>query len=186
MLKINWMYGYANSPDILIEEDLAVSPREDLVFLHKNGVWVSVQDNGVVQYFAHNGSDKNNGGYGGAIFTITDEEGNKRNLAGPWSSRASVVNMNFENEIGPITEVSILGRDGYVRRVGMLVSEVEKRMREQEDTKNLHLVREIRGGEREKSTYYVSTSNTDLVKPDGSRFSWTEADEIQLEEFNAN
>lgn len=64
------------------------------------------RETGHVSFFAHSGSDRNEGGFGGSEYEITMLDGTKKVLRGPWSSRAGAMNMKG---FGPCVDVSLRG-----------------------------------------------------------------------------
>lgn len=52
------------------------------------------EDDAIVNGFIHNGSDNDNGGYGGQSFELTMQDGSHRVITGPWSGRPSVHAVN--------------------------------------------------------------------------------------------
>lgn len=88
MFKIDWMENYGNSPVILVYIDEL--PEVEYEYLGGR-MWAGEKD-GFVSYFSHDGSDNNNGGYGGAVFERKLIDGTTRTFVGPWSSRVGVVN----------------------------------------------------------------------------------------------
>ena len=52
------------------------------------------EDTAIVSGFMHDGSNRDNGGYGSRAFEITMQNGSHKVLVGPWSSRPSVHMMN--------------------------------------------------------------------------------------------
>lgn len=92
-LSVNWMEKYGNCPYFVLEASKDLIPQlKSCEMSFHNGMWVHVAPNGFVRYFAHSGSDRNEGGYGGAAFTFL-HNGQEKTLYGPWSSRAGCVNQ---------------------------------------------------------------------------------------------
>lgn len=99
MIEINWMNGWSGYPEIIVEDELDLLPMESLDFTEvTQGVWLHTQKNGLVRYFSHSGSDRNEGGFGGRIITGR-VKGVERVWCGPWSSRASYINTMCEPKI---------------------------------------------------------------------------------------
>lgn len=97
--KVNWGEGYANSPslDILVDK---MPDLNDLRHRRKGNLYYAELD-GYVDFFSYTSPDR---GFGGRTFNITMENGEKKALHGPWSSRASVMNsVGF----GPCIDVGI-------------------------------------------------------------------------------
>lgn len=90
MIEVDWMLQYGNSPTITLRLDHEIP---DVFHFNQIGerTWVAETD-GFISYFAHDGSANNNGGYGGAVRTVTMSDGSIREFIGPWSSRIGVVN----------------------------------------------------------------------------------------------
>ncbi len=68
------------------------------------------QDGAIIDAFMHDGSARDNGGYGGDAFELTMNDGSHRVLVGPWSSRPSVHSVNSGISF---TEVRVNGRLAY-------------------------------------------------------------------------
>jgi len=68
------------------------------------------QDGAIIDAFMHDGSTRDNGGYGGDAFELTMNDGSHRVLVGPWSSRPSVHGVNSGISF---TEVRVNGRLAY-------------------------------------------------------------------------
>ena len=68
------------------------------------------QDGAIIDAFMHDGSTRDNGGYGGDAFELTMNDGSHRVLVGPWSSRPSVHSVNSGISF---TEVRVNGRLAY-------------------------------------------------------------------------
>lgn len=102
-IEIQWMLAYANSPDIILlgdkEEELSwlrTDLYDELPILGNSSkhIYYANHPSGFVHYFTHSGREGvDEGGFGGATFTTTLRSGQTKHLRGPWSSRASVVNM---------------------------------------------------------------------------------------------
>lgn len=107
-IDVDWMEGWGNTPRIKLRgpiEDGSVRRAHFEASLWKQyrlqdgkSLWVTTHPNGFVRYLSHSGRDVDEGGFGGAVFNIHDERGNPRQLRGPWSSRATCVNMVVEPE----------------------------------------------------------------------------------------
>ena len=97
--KINWYEESDNSPtfELLIDK---FPDRNLLRYQEKNGIYYAELE-GFVSFFSYSGPDK---GFGGRKFPITMMDGSKKELIGPWSSRAGAVNsIGF----GPCVDASI-------------------------------------------------------------------------------
>ncbi len=159
MLKIDWMESFGNDPRIYIEEDLDIHATNECEFTFKNGMWYHIQKNGIVQYLAHTGQNRNEGGFGGASFTIL-HNGEPLTLRGPWSGRASYLNMSLPAN----QQVADIYIDNGHRRVytGMLISELVKRW-----DKPAYLLRKKSDGEAGGVTASLATDC--ILKRDGVR-----------------
>lgn len=162
MIRINWLEGFGNLPTFTLEESLDLLPREECEFQFKNGIWWHIQDNGLVRYYAHSGADKNEGGFGGAVFEIR-HKGQQKMLKGPWSSRASYLNTLLPAN-KQVAEINLNNGKSTNTHIGILVSELIDRWESQE----AYLLRSIT--EREKGSYTASLAADCIRKPDGMRF----------------
>jgi len=98
--KINWRLGWNTGPQL---EILVDKIPKDLHYQYKDGMFFGEKD-GYVSFFAHNGGDENQKGYGGRVFSIVMKDGTRKDLKGPWSGRSGVTNkLGFT----PCVEVSI-------------------------------------------------------------------------------
>ena len=68
------------------------------------------QDGAIIDAFMHDGTARDNGGYGGDAFELTMNDGSHRVLVGPWSSRSSVHSVNSGISF---TEVLVNGMHAY-------------------------------------------------------------------------
>jgi hypothetical protein len=89
--KIDWMEGYANDPSIYVL--LKNIPNlDELRYRERNNCYFAEKD-GYVNFFHYVKPDR---GFGGREFPIIMEDGTKKILKGPWSSRAGCMNrMGF-------------------------------------------------------------------------------------------
>lgn len=162
MLKIDWMLGYGNLPRICVEDSLDLLPREECRFTFKEGMWYHIQKNGLVRYLAHSGLDKNEGGFGGSLIDILDEDGNPKTLKGPWSSRASYLNTLLPAD-QQIADIKLYNGRSRIH-VGILVSELVKLW-----DVNAYLLREQRAKGLEQGSFTASLANDCILKPNGAR-----------------
>ena len=70
----------------------------------------TTQDGAIIYAFMHDGSTRDNGGYGSGAFELTMNDGSYRVLVGPWSSRSSVHSVNSGISF---TEVLVNGMHAY-------------------------------------------------------------------------
>lgn len=112
-LDVRWYTQYANTPDLVLVKGDDEMPYFDGALWRRladinttqpyrrpqSSIFVAYHPNGLVKYFAHSGREGvNEGGYGGAIFSIDLEDVGLVRLVGPWSSRAACVNMHLPAE----------------------------------------------------------------------------------------
>jgi hypothetical protein len=165
MLRIEWMEGYHNLPNIVLEEALDLEPLEESEFTFKDGLWYHIQANGLVQYFAHTGEDVNQGGFGGRLFTIL-HNGEPKVLKGPWSSRAACVDRVQDQRV---MDIRLDNGKGYPRYCGILVDEVIKRW----DQPAFLLRRKVTKPDvmfgLEQGPFTASLANDCILKPSGMR-----------------
>lgn len=95
--RVEYNEKWANPPGLKIsatkeEEDTFNVIREGLRYREiRPGLYIGRNEPfGLVNFFAHVPEDEF--GYGGAVFNITMEDGEKRSIKGPWSSRAGCFN----------------------------------------------------------------------------------------------
>ncbi len=163
MLNINWREGYTNNPTILIEDNLDLLPREECEFIQVEGMFYHIQKNGLVRYFAHDGSDRNMGGFGGSIFTIL-HNGKEKELKGPWSGRASFLNM-FLSEEEQTADISVFNGRSYMS-VGILISELSKLW-----DQDAYLLRSLNKEKNcEHGAVTASLAKNCILKPDRTRY----------------
>lgn len=122
-MRIDWMDKYANCPEIEIllsctYESLKVS--EGLWSKHPVwGLWITEHADGWASKFAHTGSDGNEGGFGGASYTIKLKDGSTKVLRGPWSSGCYAAN---QLGYGPYTSVNIQHIGGILLKTDIVVA----------------------------------------------------------------
>lgn len=106
-IDVNWMESYGNTPRIKLRGPIEDRGVRKALFgagiwkqypVSGTSLWVLTHPNGFVEYLAHSGRDVDEGGFGGAVFTVYVEGGHKKELRGPWSSRATCVNMVLPSE----------------------------------------------------------------------------------------
>lgn len=161
MLKIEWMMGYGNLPHFILEETLALTPREESEYEFIDGLWYHIQKNGIVRYFAHSGFDRNEGGYGGAAFTFL-HNGEKKRLVGPWSSRASALNMRLPAD-KQVVDIRLDNGSQYPTNCGILVSELVERW----DSDEAYLLRALNRYDGEHGAITASLAPDRILKPNG-------------------
>lgn len=98
--KIHKLEGYANPPKLQILVD-RLAHLEEFRFRAKDlgsGETAYLAElNGQVEFFLHN--PRRETGFGGSVFHIVMEDGSKRDVKGPWSSRAGVMGPLFGLEL---------------------------------------------------------------------------------------
>ena len=172
MIKIDWMLGYANLPRIILEDQLDFMPREECEFEFKDGMWWHIQENGLVRYMAHSGLDKNEGGFGGAVFTIRHND-ELKTLKGPWSSRAAWLNTLLPED-KQVADVILDNGKQYRSSCGVLVSELANRW----DT-DAYLLRALNTKEGpEQGSFTASMAPDCILKPDGQRIDVAQSYEV--------
>jgi hypothetical protein len=101
-INVDWMENYGNTPRIQLEGPAADYKVRAAWFqaaiwkqypIQKSSLWITTHPNGFVRYLSHSGDNRNEGGFGGSNFDIHLEDGTQKVLKGPWSSRATCVNM---------------------------------------------------------------------------------------------
>jgi len=87
--KVNWYERFANRPvlELLVDK---ISDADDFVYEERNCLFFAEND-GEVSFFAYKGPGD---GYYGRTFNIRMKDGSRKDLIGPWSSRAGCVNDN--------------------------------------------------------------------------------------------
>lgn len=160
MIIIDWRFGFSNDPSIIVEDSLDLLPREECRFQQGHGMFWHIQENGLVRYFSHSGEDKNEGGFGGSVFDILDAEGNPKTIKGPWSGRASYLNMFMSDEY-QVADINVNNGRNKIY-CGILVS----KLAELWDV-DAYLLRAKRK-EKEQGSYTASMAPDRILKPDGS------------------
>jgi len=122
--RIKWNEGLGNEPDLEVLVTRIPSLAE-MRFEEPRKLCYYAEQDGFVTYFCDN--PHNRQGYGGSVFELVmKQDGRKVALTGPWSSRASVMNMlGFT----PCTEAYMTDRPedwkkGYVSIAGDVTKEM--------------------------------------------------------------
>jgi hypothetical protein len=97
--EVDWMKGWGNHPRLKVLVDRM--PDHETLTYEKRGCLYFAEKEGYVSFYAY---DKPGDGYGGSIFPITLNTGEKVDLIGPWSSRPGVMNSHG---FTPCVDVSI-------------------------------------------------------------------------------
>lgn len=128
---VNWYKGYANSPrfDVLVDK---YPRRNELAYVNKDWAYWAEKD-GFVDYFSYSGPSS---GFGGCEFELNMVDGSTKTLKGPWSSRASALNLEG---FYPCSEVSIGEVGGYYTSGNLIVD----KLFDCADLANVYLVLEI-------------------------------------------
>lgn len=92
---VDWNLEYANYPDLKVEVRKLPNTNAFRFRAHeaRGHTFYWAEYDGFVRYFVHD--HRNSEGFGGRVFNITMESGEKREIKGPWSSRAGVLNSVF-------------------------------------------------------------------------------------------
>lgn len=97
--KADWSLKYDNAPRLQILVD-KFPERKELLYNEKNGIYYAEKDGYVLFCFY----EKPGQGYGGYHFELNMQNGEKKTLIGPWSSRSGCVNaVGF----GPCVDVHL-------------------------------------------------------------------------------
>lgn len=111
-LEVDWCEGYGNTPDLRIElnepyfdyfksirGDDGINYRMYNEFPIGNGnIYYSDHPMGFVSYMSHCGRPNvNEGGFGGSPYGVQLPNGTSKVLRGPWSSRATCVNIAVQH-----------------------------------------------------------------------------------------
>lgn len=88
-LKVDWHEQFATSPSLNVLVSKIPNLR-DLRYKSPDNRMYFAEKDGFVNFFVHQPS--NESGYGGRTFHITMEDGEKRSIKGPWSSRSGCFN----------------------------------------------------------------------------------------------
>ena len=190
-VDVEWRESYNNSPDIIIQLHEGVEWRDifakvgeapgyllyrEIPSGSRSHYYYATHPCGLAQYFNHSGDPLiNEGGFGGAAFGVQLPDGSSKVLKGPWSSRATCVNMAVSEE-DAIADV-------IVRNKGGLLSAAIKVQALDALLKHFHpsfsVVRSSerlsrRKGEeyvtKEKPAWTASLSPTEFVKPGGKSY----------------
>lgn len=86
-MKIDRYEGYANRPAFILTAE-NVPGADELRYEVRDGCYFA-EKNGLVRFYYYT---KPGDGFGGSKFLITMTDGTEKELIGPWSSRAGVMN----------------------------------------------------------------------------------------------
>lgn len=181
-IDVEWREQYNNSPDIVLTLKEGVSletlfPRIAEYPLHleipansRGFYYYRSHKCGLVEYFIHDGKEgTNEGGFGGAIFKVETPTGKQKALRGPWSSRATCVNMHVEQE-DAIADIILI--DGKYRYASSIKVEALKALLEHFQPP-FSIVREavpVKEGRKEKACWTASLYPNVMDKPGGRPF----------------
>jgi hypothetical protein len=97
--------GYANGPELKLIVD-KMTAEEDFVYDEKEldgcTLYFAKHEDGLVRFFSHNHSNER--GFAGHVFKLRVQDGSIKELKGPWSSRAGVMNNYFPHCVDCIIE----------------------------------------------------------------------------------
>lgn len=184
-LEVDWMEGYGNTPDLKLNLDdgphdyfqevrgddgIGYRMYEELPLVGGN-IYYADHPMGWVKYFTHSGKENvNGGGFGGAKFGVQlprqDAQGRmSKVLQGPWSSRATVVNMAVDHH-PDLSIMDVHAAHNYAH-IGALKEIAVKALLEHFEFP-YYIVRQIAPG-KEKNSYSPSTQPDGIIKPSGQR-----------------
>lgn len=120
--EIDWRYGLANSPRLIVDVDalptrLRYFKRQD----KRSGAWIyyAASYDGYVHFLSYCGPDR---GYGGATVELEIIDGTTETLIGPWSGNSLAANaVGF----GPCTECLWRTPDGCLAPRAITVSKAK-------------------------------------------------------------
>lgn len=92
--KIHWHSRFANNPTLIIEVD-QIPKYEDLRFEIKENIYYAEKEGFVSFGYYDFERGGNQGGYGGAKWTLNMKDGSKKEVWGSWSSNSSGANRYF-------------------------------------------------------------------------------------------
>jgi len=91
--RVEWNERWSNNPELCVLVD-HIPAFSEMRYQHVGQLWWAELD-GYVSFFAWKGPG-NEGGLGGAQYTITLTDETQVTLKGPWVSRAGVMNKHFD------------------------------------------------------------------------------------------
>jgi len=202
-VDVNWYETFNNSPYIILQmEDgddfdifRGIRGEDGFVYnlyaeLGSKGkhIYYCPHNSGFVKYFSHSGNPLvNEGGFGGAKFGVHLDDGSSKVLTGPWSSRATAVNMFVEEERQRIADVTVATGQGGLR--GTAIKEEALKFLLNHFKFPHHVIREAQEfqgykGKRvpckEKSSWSVSLQPDAFVKPGGKSFEYHDYEGIEV------
>lgn len=167
-VSVNWMEDYGNSPRVTIylREDLDMYDyvgSGNKVFetrtKDKAVGWFGENEHGFVSFFAHSGEDRNEGGFGGNIYTLKMKDGTEKVLKGPWSSRPGAMNaLGFT----PSVDVTINGGRQKYNLAGAITYDAFEAIIRQH-LPHLYIFKRTKG----ETVWNVSAVRTHPCKPSG-------------------
>ena len=110
--EVNWMMRWGNDPYIILHVDSEV-PFEQFRFKERQldggtFYWAHDAVSGQVWYLLHHPGNET--GFGGSEWDLVMEDGSRRTVKGPWSSRAGVANRWFEPHC---VDVTLATQEGF-------------------------------------------------------------------------
>lgn len=175
-IDVNWMEGYGNTPDLCItlpegvnswdyfqgirgEDGVNYRMYEELP-LFKSNIYYADHPMGFVSYFSHCGSPHvNEGGFGGAYYGVHLPDGTHKVLRGPWSSRATCVNIAVSHH----PDLVIMDVRG-----ARALKEVAVKVLLEHFEFPYYILRQKANGV-EQNAYCPSTQPDGIIKPSGMR-----------------
>lgn len=171
-MEPEWMENYSNPPDICL-----IGAKDDPFNYFQGGVqadeipaggkhlYYGAHPNGLVRYFVHCGNESvNEGGYGGAAFHVVVEGRGLLTLRGPWSSRASVVNM-FVDPKDYVVDIAFRSR--YLMSTAIRLSALQWLARHHDFPS--FILRGRSASRAEQGAITCSTRADGIFKPEGSK-----------------
>ena len=145
-IQVDWRDHVQNDAELRVLLD-RVAKREEFTFT-KKGAFYYAELGDEVMFLAHTKEtpEENEGGFGGSIFELSMDDGTRINLAGPWSSRAGVMN---KEGFGPCLDVSLTDdpkvmKDGHTFCAGHItLRSIQQWIREHEEEIDWKLKPEI-------------------------------------------
>lgn len=175
-IEVDWCEGYGNTPDLRItlpegvnswdyfrgvrgEDGIMYRMYEELP-LHGSNIYYADHPMGWVSYFSHCGNPNvNEGGFGGASYGVHLPDGTHKVLKGPWSSRATCVNIAVQQH----PDLTIMD----VRGARTLKEIAVKALLEHFEFPHYILRQKAKGAEQ--NAYCPSMAPDGIIKPSGMR-----------------
>lgn len=169
--KVEWFEHCGDSPEFVLTipewNKIRREIRYDIKycqFSNESGAMLHGENQGIVSFMYHNYNNQT--GCGGSTHNVILKNGTLYKAVGPWSSRASLMNLEFDI---PCSEISAITGDGY----RMASNASLPLLREAAERCNVYLM--VKQYENDGEFFFVpSTSAVRLKKPNGNYFDFND------------